>query len=96
MFNSRRHESTYLLLASLFAFCGCSHTVNYKLTEKDRWTGPKINKTVAVGIFADKTTPETRKEVEIDKVTWRTNYRSRYANSNLVAGINAMIAKHLA
>ncbi|MEY2428670.1 MAG: hypothetical protein QOJ40_1555, partial [Verrucomicrobiota bacterium] len=71
------------LLVSLFVLTGCSHTIKYKLTEKDRWTGPKINKTVSVGTFTDQTTPETRKEIKIDKDTWRTNYRSHYANSNL-------------
>lgn len=85
-----------LLIISIFTFCGCTHTVNYKLTEKDRWTGAKINQTVAVEIFADKTTPETKKVVEIEKDSWRTNYRSRYSDSNLVAGVSAMITKHLA
>lgn len=85
-----------LLIVSLLTFSGCTHTVNYKLTEQDRWTGSKINQTVAVGIFADKTAPETKKVVEIDKDSWRTNYRSRYSSSNLIAGVSAMIARQLA
>ncbi|MBI5387162.1 MAG: hypothetical protein HZA90_21040 [Verrucomicrobia bacterium] len=85
-----------LVLASLLAMTGCTHTVKYKLAEQDRWTGPKISKTVAVETFADSTTPETRKDFKIDKTKWRTNYRSRYANSNLTAGVSTMIAKHLA
>ena len=91
-----RHMTKRLLfLASTILLVGCSHTIKYKLTDQDRWTGPKLNQTIWVGSFTDQTTPETRKEVDIAKDRWRTNYRSGYANSNLTADISAMIAKHL-
>jgi hypothetical protein len=34
---------------------GCAHSVNYKLTEADRWSGAKIEKVVRVQTFVDQT-----------------------------------------
>lgn len=36
---------------------GCSHTVKYKLTDADRWTGAKIDKVIRVQTFVDQTPP---------------------------------------
>ena len=75
---------------------GCSHTVNYKLNESDRWTGPKISAAVYVKPFVDATTPITNKVEKVGKQVWRTNYRKGYASTNLSSQVTAMIAKHLA
>jgi hypothetical protein len=50
---------------------------------------------VAVGTFTDRTPPETRKKVEEGDQTWRTNYRARYANTNLGEDVSKLIAAHL-
>lgn len=75
---------------------GCSHTINYKLTENDRWTGPKIDKIVWVAPLADHTIPPTNKVLRIDDAKWRTNFRKGYKNGELSSGFNAMFVKHLA
>jgi hypothetical protein len=84
------------LFASILVLSGCSHTISYKLTEQDRWTGPKLNQTISVGPFIDQSTAETQKEVILGNDTWRTNYRSHYAKPNLASDLSAIIAKHLA
>jgi hypothetical protein len=86
-----------LFLFALLAFAsGCSHTVSYKLNEKDRWTGPKIDKVVRVATLSDQTTPQTDKVIKTEGDSWRTNYRKRYKDQNLASNVSAMIAKHLA
>ena len=80
----------------VLALTGCSHSLKYKLTEQDRWKGPTINQSVAVGAFVDNSVPETRKKIEDSNDTWRTNYRTRYANTNLGPDVSRMIAAHLA
>lgn len=85
----------FYLLAIPF-LVGCTHTINYKLGEKDRWTGAKINGVLYVQTFPDKTSPIVSKEEHIGKATWRTNYRKGYANTNISSSVTAMIAKHLA
>jgi uncharacterized membrane protein len=75
---------------------GCSHTINYKLTEEDRWTGPKINHVLYVQPFLDRSIPRTNEWEIIGHEHWRSNLRSRYKNKNLGEGVSAMIAKHLA
>jgi curli biogenesis system outer membrane secretion channel CsgG len=75
---------------------GCTHTITYKLSEKEKWTGPKIDKVVCVETFVDKAPPQTAKEIENEKQTWRTNYRGRYVNKEISQGVSDMIARHLA
>jgi len=89
-------NSGLFVLIGLLALTGCTHSVKYKLTAEDQWKGAKISKTIAVATFVDQTTPETNKVTRIEDSTWRTNYRSRYANTNLGAEVSAMIARHLA
>ncbi len=84
------------ILALPFLAAGCAHTVGYKLTESDRWTGPKIDGVVCVQPFADHTVPIRNKEEDIGKGTWRTNYRKYYSSTNLSAQVTAMVTKHLA
>jgi hypothetical protein len=84
------------LLLALPLLAGCVHTVQYKLTESDRWTGPKIHGTLYVQSFADKSTPLTNKVEHINKEEWRTNYRKGYDTTNLSAQVTAAIVKQLA
>jgi hypothetical protein len=84
------------ILALPLLMSGCAHTVGYKLTKSDQWTGPKIEGVVCVQPFVDKSAAITNKEEHIGKETWRTNYRSGYDSTNLSTEVTAMIAKHLA
>jgi len=74
---------------------GCAHTVNYQLSEKDHWTGPKISGVVYVKPFEDAAAPITNKVEKIGKEVWRTNYRQGYSSTNLSAQVTAMISKQL-
>lgn len=74
---------------------GCTHTVNYKLTENDRWTGPQIDKVIRVMPLTDATTPPTNKVLRIGNAEWRTNYRQGYKNEALAAEVSAMLTRHL-
>lgn len=74
---------------------GCAHNVSYELTEKDRWQGPKIQGTVYVESFIDRSPAITNREITIGDDTWRANYRNGYANTNLTDGVTAMLVKHL-
>jgi hypothetical protein len=84
------------ILALPILAAGCAHTVGYKLTEGDRWTGPKIDGAVCVEPFVDHTVAITNEEEYLGKDAWRTNFRKGYDNTNLTAEVTAMIAKHLA
>lgn len=88
---SMRHAIILLALVS----AGCAHTVNYKLTQSERWPEAKLDKTLAVTTFADDTVPQEAKTIQVDVYTWRTNYRSRYKNKEIADAVSAMIAKHL-
>jgi len=57
---------TILILALLAVASGCSHTINYKLTQQDRWTGPKIDRIVRVVPLTDQTVPRADKVVCAD------------------------------
>lgn len=91
-----RNLNSLLFVALLALASGCSHTVSYKLTEQDRWTGPKIDKVLRVVPLEDRTSAPTNRVVHTDGGKWRTNYRKGYANGELAPGVSAMIAKHLA
>lgn len=54
-----------LLIAFLVLSVGCAHTVNYKLTDAERWTGNTIDKVVRVETFLDQTPPPVKQEKEI-------------------------------
>jgi hypothetical protein len=85
-----------LVLAVLLALgSSCSHTVKYKLTDQDRWTGPKINKVVRVVPLADQTTQATNKVLHLEDAKRRTNYRKGYRNGELAINVTAMVVKHL-
>lgn len=88
------HKALAFLLFLLLT-CGCAHTVHYRLTHSDRWTGPKINGVICVQPFVDLAAPMTNAEEQIDGRTWRTNYRRGYSDTNLSAQVTAMIVKHL-
>ena len=91
-----RNLKSLLFVALLALASGCSHTVSYKLTEKDRWTGPKIDKVLRVVPLEDRTSASTNRVIHADGGKWRTNYRKGYPNGELAPGVSAMIAKHLA
>jgi len=76
--------------------CGCTHTISYKLTEGDRWTGPKIGGVLRVQPFADLSVALTNKEETGSDGTWRVTYRKGYESTNLSAAVTAMVVKHLA
>jgi hypothetical protein len=82
---------------AILAVCGvgCTHTIQYKLTKDDRWTGPQVDKVLAVERFADETVPQTNRVVRIDRFDWRTNFRPMYKDKEIANGVSAMIAKHL-
>src|SRR5215510_5442918 len=52
---------------------GCTHTVGYKLTENDRWKGPKIDKILVVHPFTDQTVPITSSVELMVRGEWHTN-----------------------
>ena len=48
---------TLLALCLVWLCVGCAHTVNYKLTDADRWSGEKLDKVLRVQQFVDQTPP---------------------------------------
>src|SRR5664279_2791784 len=84
-----------MLALSAFLCSGCAHTVQYKLTEADRWPGAPIDKTVRVQVFGDLTTPPTQKTFQDGDYTYRTNYREGYKNKEVADGVTQMLVKHL-
>jgi hypothetical protein len=52
---------------------GCAHSVGYKLTENDRWKGPRIDKVLVVQPFKDQTVPLTNKVETVVRDEWHTN-----------------------
>jgi hypothetical protein len=91
-------RSLFILILPLL-LSGCAHTVGYKLTDSDRWTGTKINGVVCVQPIVDDTLVTNMDwrphEEHIGKEVWRTNYRGGYSHTNLTAEVTAMIIKHL-
>jgi hypothetical protein len=92
----KRMKTTLCLIFGSLLLVGCAHKINYKLTEEDRWRGPKINGALYVKSFADQTVSITNKVERIEGKKWRTNFRKGYAETNLTAAVTAMIAKHIA
>ncbi|MEY2466917.1 MAG: hypothetical protein QOD03_1438 [Verrucomicrobiota bacterium] len=92
-----RMNRAFILLLPLLV-TGCLHTVKYKLTEADRWNGPKIDAVLLVQPITDKTTYTTNdwKPKTVEGETWRTNPRGGYSHTNLTKDVTAMVAKHLA
>lgn len=90
----RMKKGLFILALPLLA-AGCAHTIGYRLTEQDRWTGPKIEGVVCVEPFVDLSAPMPEEEQNGEE-TWRTNYRGHYRSANLTAQVTAMIVKHLA
>ena len=82
--------STVLLVA-----VGCTHTVKYKLTEEDRWIGPKTDQVLCLVPLIDKTSTNTERRLSVGSDVWRTNHRGRYENKEIAKGVTAMVAKHL-
>ena len=85
-----------LLVLSALVLVGCKHRIGYKLTEADRWNGPKLNGVLCVQPVVDASVAITNKQERINKETWRLNYRSGYANTNISEAVTATIVKHLA
>jgi hypothetical protein len=85
-----------LVVVGSVLLAGCAHKLDYKLTEKDRWAGPKISGALYVKPFVDQTVAIIDKEERIDGKKWRTNYRKGYSDTNLSATVTAMITKHIA
>jgi hypothetical protein len=91
-------KNNLFILILPFFLSGCLHTVGYKLTDSDRWTGPKIDGVVCVKPIADQTVfdiSDWRPEHSNQKI-WRTNYRGGYSDTNLTSEVTAMIIKQLA
>ena len=85
-----------LLLCGLgFVVSGCKHHVAYRLTETDRWGGQMIAGVLFVKPFADSSPAITNKQERVGKETWRFNYRSGYAKTNLNDELTSAIVKHL-
>jgi hypothetical protein len=91
----------FLLRAGLWVIVGtvltgCTHTVNYKLAEKDKWDGPKIDKTLRVDTLAESEAVYAERKLELDGKVCRTNYRKGYKDGQIATAISDMIARHLA
>jgi hypothetical protein len=74
---------------------GCAHTVQYKLTEADRWKGEPIDAVLKVQTLNDKTVPVTEKEFKSEGYTWRTNFRDGYKDKEIVHGVTRMVVEQL-
>lgn len=74
---------------------GCAHSIQYKLTSADRWSGVIIEKTVVVKTFKDDTVPPAQAETHEGAYTWRHNVRDGYKDKEIAHGVTAMIAQHL-
>jgi hypothetical protein len=91
-------KGNLFILILPFFLSGCLHTVGYKLTDSDRWTGPKIDGVVCVKPITDQTVfdiTDWRPEHSDQKI-WRINYRGGYSDTNLTSEVTAMMIKHLA
>jgi hypothetical protein len=87
---------TYLVMGYVvLVMTGCAHSVNYKLTEQDRWRGARLDKVVRVQTFQDQSTPVTAATFKDGAYLYRTNYRAKYANKQIADGVTAMVIKHL-
>jgi hypothetical protein len=77
---------------------GCMHTVGYKLTESDRWTGPKIQGVLCVQPITDSTVYGIAdwKPQHTTNGVWTVNSRGGYNHPNLTGEVTAMVSKHLA
>ncbi len=83
-----------ILLLTLLAV-GCAHTVQYKLTDSDRWHGSPVDSVLRVNLLADQTTPTTETTIEKPPYTWRTNYRSGYRDKEIANAVTEMVIAHL-
>jgi hypothetical protein len=77
---------------------GCMHTVGYKLTSNDRWTGPKIQGVLCVRPITDSTVYGISdwKPQHTTNGVWTVNSRGGYNHTNLTGEVTAMVSKHLA